>query len=54
MTDALGRWLIDQPDSERVSTLLDIQSDEAFIDFVNRERVKGRLKRDDTTLVVIG
>ena len=54
MTDALGRWLIDRPDTERVSILLDIQNHETFFCFVERERADGRLKRDDTTLVVIG
>jgi hypothetical protein len=54
MTDALGRWLLDQPDSQRVSALLDVRDKQAFRDFVDRERAKGRLRRDDTTLVVIG
>lgn len=54
MTDALGRWLLDQPDVSRVSTLLNIPSEQEFRDFVEGERAAGRLKRDDTTLVVIG
>ncbi len=54
MTDALGRWFLDQPDLSRVSTLLSIQSDHEFRDFVEGERVAGRLKRDDTMLIVIG
>jgi hypothetical protein len=52
MTDALGRWLLDQ--RERVSVLLDIKDEQDFREFVERERAEGRLKRDDTTLVVIG
>jgi hypothetical protein len=52
MTDALGRWLLDQ--RERVSVLLDIHDEQGFREFVERERAEGRLKRDDTTLVVIG
>jgi len=54
MTDALGRWLLDQPDSGRVCALLNIQDEQEFRDFVERERAEGRLRRDDTTLVVIG
>jgi hypothetical protein len=54
MTDALGRWLLDQPDSERVYALLNVHDEQAFREFVERERAEGRLKRDDTTLVVIG
>jgi hypothetical protein len=54
MTDALGRWLLDQPNSERVSALLDIREEQGFREFVERERAQGRLRRDDTTLVVIG
>jgi hypothetical protein len=54
MTDALGRWLLDQPDLSRISRLLNIQSEQEFLDFVEGERAARRLKRDDTTLIVIG
>jgi hypothetical protein len=54
MTDALGRWLLDQPDPSRVAMLLNIEDEQAFRGFVESERASGRLKRDDTTLVVIG
>jgi hypothetical protein len=54
MTDAVGRWLLDQPDPERVAILLGISDDQAFMDFVERERTEGRLRRDDSTLVIVG
>jgi hypothetical protein len=54
MTDALGRWLLDQPDTVRVLALLNIRDEQTFREFVESERAAGRLRRDDTTLVVIG
>lgn len=54
MTDALGRWLIEGPHTERVPSLLALETHEEFTELVDRERSAGRLKRDDTTLVVIG
>jgi hypothetical protein len=54
MTDAIGRWLLDRPDAERVTALLNIRDDEAFVEFVEKERADGQLRRDDTTLVVMG
>jgi hypothetical protein len=54
MTDAIGRWLLDQPEPSRVSTLLEISDSDSFTQFVTRERSDGRLNRDDTTLIVIG
>jgi hypothetical protein len=54
LTDAIGRWLLDEPSSERISTLLGIEDERSFSAFVERERGEGRLRRDDTTMVVIG
>lgn len=54
MTDAIGRWLLDEPSSDRVQTLLSFTSDQEFSDFVVSERTAGRLRRDDSTLVVVG
>ena len=54
MTDAIGRWLLDQPNPDRVRMLLDIQDAEQFGIFVEHEHAGGRLKRDDYTLVVLG
>lgn len=51
LTDAIGRWLLDDP--SRVSLLLGIEDAVSFSDFVETERLEGRLKRDDTTMVVI-
>jgi hypothetical protein len=53
MSDALGRWLLEGP-QDRASTLLTIGSENEFVDFVKCEREAGRLKRDDTTMIVIG
>ncbi|WP_375762465.1 protein phosphatase 2C domain-containing protein [Bradyrhizobium sp. B025] len=54
MTDALGLWLLEQPDRLRVSTLLELTDNDSFCQLVEVERAAGRLKRDDTTLIVIG
>jgi hypothetical protein len=54
LTDAIGRWLLDEPSGERISVLLGIDDEQAFASFVDRERGEGRLRRDDTTMVVIG
>lgn len=54
MTDALGRWLLDDPSQDRVSMLTAIDDEASFSEFVVRERSDGRLKRDDSTLIVIG
>jgi hypothetical protein len=54
MTDAIGRWLLDEPSPARVSMLLDVQDDRSFGEFIERERSEGRLKRDDSTLIVVG
>lgn len=54
MTDALGRWLLDCPDETRVATLLNFSDTQAFNEFILRERASGALKRDDSTLIVVG
>src|SRR5262249_20554135 len=54
MTDALGQWLLEQPDASRVAALLSVSNGESFAKFVETERSEGRLKRDDSTLVFIG
>jgi hypothetical protein len=54
LTDAIGRWLLDEPSGERISVLLGIDDEQEFSSFVDRERSDGRLRRDDTTMVVIG
>lgn len=53
MTDALGRWCLERRDGKSLATLLSLTTDELFADFVETERVEGRLRRDDTTLVVM-
>lgn len=54
MTDAIGRWLLDSPDPDRVTRLLLISNDQEFDNFVERERSEGRLRKDDSTLMVLG
>lgn len=53
MTDAIGAWLLENLD-ERLAVLREITNALDFIDLVERERANGRMRRDDTTLVVIG
>jgi hypothetical protein len=52
MTDALGGWLLRDPRS-RVPRLLDLNTSRQFEALVGRERINGRMRRDDTTLAVI-
>lgn len=54
MTDALGRWLLERPDSEGAAELMRLSDQHAFQEFVDRERASGRMHRDDTTLVIFG
>jgi hypothetical protein len=54
MTDALGRWLLEQPDPLRISALLELSDQNAFAKFIETERAEGRLKRDDSTLIILG
>lgn len=54
MTDALGHWLLDEQSQDRISILTAIEDEASFSEFVARERLDGRLKRDDSTLIVIG
>ena len=54
MTDAIGRWLLDMPAPDRIARLLSIYTDEEFDSFVEQERFEGRLRKDDSTLIVLG
>lgn len=53
MTDALGRWLLEDPHSSRLSRLLEVGDQAHFADFIEVERAEGRLKRDDSTLIIV-
>lgn len=53
MTDALGRWLLEDPHSSRLSRLLEIGDQAHFANFIDVERAEGRLKRDDSTLIIL-
>jgi hypothetical protein len=52
MTDALGQWLLSREGNDSTEMLFSLETPEAFAKFVLDEREAGRLKRDDTTLLV--
>jgi hypothetical protein len=57
MTDALGQWVLSLKRTKKsapISILRDISQPKQFVKFVEQERGSGRLKRDDTTLVIYG
>jgi hypothetical protein len=54
VTDALGQWLLSAEDSEdRVGLIRGLEGASAFANFVEEQRLAGKMRRDDTTLVVI-
>jgi serine/threonine protein phosphatase PrpC len=56
VTDALGEWLLRECDdrSERVHRILTVNSEDAFVTLVEEERAAGAMRRDDTTLLILG
>jgi hypothetical protein len=56
MTDALGAWLLEgERNGERpLEKLLEIATPAELHDLVEEEREAGRMRRDDSTLVVLG
>jgi hypothetical protein len=54
VTDALGEWLLRQVSSggDGISRLLAIASEEELIALVVEERTAGRMRIDDSTLIV--
>ena len=52
MTDALGQWLLSRESNDSTEMLFSLETQEAFEKFVLDEREAGKLKRDDTTLLV--
>lgn len=55
MTDALGAWLLthqERGDPSALEALQGIRDIEGLTELVESERAAGRLKRDDTTLIV--
>jgi hypothetical protein len=56
MTDALGQWVLSQRAKKPapISILRNIYRLKDFAAFVERERASGRLRRDDTTLIIYG
>ena len=52
MTDALGAWLLSDP-VQRYAVLSQIRSHIEFVDLIEGERAAGRIRRDDTTLLVV-
>ena len=53
MTDALGRWLLEHRGDGGLLQLLELTDQERFGAFVGTERATGKLRRDDTTLIVM-
>lgn len=53
MTDALGAWCLSNKE-ENVWRLLAFKEASEFEEFVTTERKSGSLKRDDTTLIILG
>lgn len=53
MTDAIGAWLLEAID-ERLAVLRGISNVSDFVDMVENARADGSMRRDDTTLLVIG
>jgi hypothetical protein len=53
MTDALGAWLLSDR-FERMSRLRGLRTNSEFVALVEEARASGTMKRDDTTLLVIG
>ena len=56
MTDALAQWALERKEEGNtpIRLLSEIRTARHFGSFVRRERGAGRLKRDDTTLLVFG
>ena len=53
MTDALGAWLLSAPE-ERIERLRSLRSRSDFVALVEAARRDGAMRRDDTSLLVIG
>jgi hypothetical protein len=53
MTDAIGAWLLSAPD-DRIERLRSLQSRSDFVALVEAARQDRVMRRDDTTLLVIG
>lgn len=53
MTDAIGAWLLSAR-AERMAQLRALRTRGEFIDLVEEARADGTMRRDDTTLLVIG
>lgn len=53
MTDALGAWCLSRRE-DSIERLLSLREPDEFEELVSAERAAGALKRDDTTLIVLG
>jgi hypothetical protein len=55
-TDAFGAWLLadGEHQSDRLQRILNISSEEALVALVEEERAAGTMRRDDTTLLILG
>jgi hypothetical protein len=53
MTDAIGAWLLSEPD-RRIEILRGMTARDQFVRVVDEARGAGTMRTDDTTLLVIG
>ena len=54
VTDALGQWLLSYEGSDSpIGLLRGLNETAAFSHFIEKERLAGRMRRDDTTMVAI-
>ncbi len=55
MTDALGAWLLshqERGDASALEALRSIRESHELVELVERERAAGRMRRDDSTLII--
>ncbi len=52
-TDALAAWLCELDTSERIAKLLALEDEAAFVSLVHEERAAKRMRRDDTTMLLL-
>jgi hypothetical protein len=56
MTDAIGHWVTSEPESSdesRIESVLACRDEDQWSALVQRERASGRMKVDDSTVVVL-
>jgi hypothetical protein len=56
MTDALGEWVLRECEdhADRLNRILNVASVDALAELVDHERAAGTMRRDDSSLVILG